>query len=185
MKLVIKKLYSSQFRILVGISMVTAAGLFGSYQNFDSIKEFESSREISSIPDMPKGSEIDIQEEIAPDTVVLSDEHKTLPSVSETVISVGTFRIKSHYAANLKVLPAIGLRPSEMKSIGIISGQKLEAEVNGAIIPVYAYALASNDDAAQGINISPTAAKDLGAKVGDKITLRQLQEAPPKILEKN
>lgn len=177
MKLIIKKLYSSQMRILVGVSLVTAAGLFGTYQNFDTV------RELASIPDKGDEGAIDIQEEMASDTVSLSGDHGILPSVIETVGSVQSFKIRSNHAADLKVLPAIGLRPSEMESIGIISGQKLEAEVNGAAVPVYAYALASNDNAA-GINISPAAAKDLGAKVGDKITLRQLQESPPRMIEK-
>jgi hypothetical protein len=178
MKKIAKKWYSAQIRIIAGIALVTAAGLFGTYQNFDTI------REISSIPDAPtENGAMDIQEEMASDTVTTSENHSILPSVIETVGSVESFKIKTHHVGDLKVLPAIGLRPAEMESIGIISGQKLEAEVNGSSIPVYAYALASNDNA-QGINISPAAAKDLGAKVGDKITLRALQESPPKMTEK-
>ena len=175
MKKMAKKLYSVQIRIIAGLALVSAAGLFGTYQNFD------SARGIASIPDAPEESGvIDIQEEMATDSVTTSEEHSLLPSVIETVGSVEKFKIKSDHVGDLKVLPAIGLRPAEMESIGIISGQKLEAEVNGSAIPVYAYALASNDNA-QGINISPAAAKDLGAKVGDKIILRPLQESPPRM----
>jgi len=178
MKKMAKKLYSIQIRLIAGIALVTAAGLFSTYQNFDQV------RGIASIPDAPEESGIiDIQEEMAGDSVTTSEDHSILPSVIETVGSVESFKIKSNHVGDLKVLPAIGLRPAEMESIGIISGQKLEAEVNGSAIPVYAYALASNDNA-QGINISPAAAKDLGAKIGDKITLRALQESPPKMTVK-
>ncbi len=177
MKKMAGKLYSAQIRIIAGIALITAAGLFGTYQNFDAV------RGIASIPDTPENGAIDIQEEMASDSVTTTENHSILPSINETVGSVQSFKIKSNHVEDLKVLPAIGLRSAEMESIGIISGQKLEAEVNGSAIPVYAYAIAANDNA-QGINISPAAAKNLGAKVGDKITLRALQESPPKITEK-
>jgi len=172
-----KKLYSTQIRILVGIGLVSSAGLFGSYQNFDKV------RSIASIPGAEDGGPVDFQEDMASENVTTSIDHTILPSITETISSVESFKIKSDQANDLKVLPSIGLHLGELESIGIISGQKLEAEVNGSAIAVYAYALASSDGTS-GISISPSAARDLGAKVGDKIILRALQESPPKLTTK-
>jgi hypothetical protein len=79
-------------------------------------------------------------------------------------------------------MAAIALSASYMKSMGVVPGQRLEVEVNGSIKPVYAYATASADE--KGVDVSLSAAKELGAKVGDKIIIRQLSEAPPQISEK-
>src|ERR1700722_8459941 len=106
MKKIAKKLYAAQIRIIAAIALVTAAGLFGTYQNFDTI------REISSIPDAPgENGAVDIQEEMATDSVTTTDDHSILPSIIETVGSVESFKIKTHHVGDLKVLPAIGLRP--------------------------------------------------------------------------
>jgi hypothetical protein len=158
---------------VVTIGLASGLILMASYQNFDNTAKLES-RAPASI-EAPEPNDV----ELADETVTLTETHSILPSITETVGSVEDLHLTGA-GEKLAALPSISMPLSHMRSMGIVSGQKLEVEVNGASRAVYAYAQSIDGN----VYINIAAAKDLSAKVGDKIIVRQLSEAPPRITEK-
>jgi hypothetical protein len=168
-----KTLFSLESAGITGIGLVSGLLLMAFYQNFDNTPKI-GKRTPSSIS-APEPND----NELADETVTLTESNSILPSITETVGSVEDLHLRGG-GEKLEALPSISMPLSHMKSMGIVSGQKLEVEVNGASQAVYAYSQSADSN----VYINTAAAKDLGAKIGDKMIVRQLSEAPPRIVEK-